>query len=279
MTKSPDSDPTPMFDVDAPAPLTPVEQLLALADLYTRHNDRIDLLFAGRSTVAPDVFVSSARGLEREMLACLKTIRQQRLPAREPVPSAVVRLKQIAHLTSGATRYLTSAQQALPAGDGEPGRPDPRRRFGQHLRLARELTALAPATIVESARHIAPRLHNRARTSTTVPGMAKAQRDTLLEVARGHVSLTEQNGQPDYGNTATVDTDVLHHLETQGWVTREPGSAPPFFPGGPTRDRLRLTALGLPVLSTVVDAPLVVSLPTARPAPAPAATTAARTRR
>jgi hypothetical protein len=113
-TTPPDLDHGPLFDVDAPVPLTPVERLLALADLHTQHNDRIDLLLAGRASCDLDASVSSARRLEREALASLKTVRQQRLPAIEPVASAALRLKQIAYLTSGATRYLTAAQRALP---------------------------------------------------------------------------------------------------------------------------------------------------------------------
>ncbi|MEU0331219.1 hypothetical protein [Streptomyces sp. NPDC006233] len=279
MTTPPDPDHAPLFDVDAPVPLTPVERLLALADLYTQHNDRIDLLLAGRASCDLDASVSSAGRLEREALASIKTVRQQRLPA-EPVASAVVRLKQIAHLTSGATRYLTAAQRALPPDDAEPPRPDPRRGFGQYLRLARELTALAPAAIVESATHIAPRVPDRARSTTTVPGMDAVQRDTLLEVARGHVIVTEQYGQRGYGHTVAADIDVLRHLEAQDLVTREPASAPPLFAGGPLRDRVRLASLGFSVLGTVINSPLHLGLPSARPLPAPtAAAAAARARR
>ncbi|CAL9610810.1 hypothetical protein [Streptomyces sp. enrichment culture] len=281
MTASPDPD--PMFDVDAPAPLTPVERLLALAALYTQHNDRIDLLFSGRADAVPDVYVSSARRLEREALACVKEVRQLRLPPIEPVPSAVVRLKQTAYLTSGATRYLTSAQQTLPSDDARPAaRPDSR-RGGQYLRLARELTALAPATVVESARHIAGRLPVKAVARTTVPGMDSNQRDTLLTVARGHISITGQNEHNSRDRTVPVNVDVLRHLEDQGLVGREPATAPSSWAGGPPCDRVRLTSQGLSVLSAVIVAPLTAGPPTARPAPAPApaaaASTRARTRR
>ncbi|MET9832785.1 hypothetical protein ABZ078_26575 [Streptomyces sp. NPDC006385] len=104
MTTPPDPDHAPLSDVDVPVPPTPVERLLALADLYTQHNDRIDLTLSGCAPHDPDASVALARRLEREALACIKTVRQQRLPPIEPVSSAVVRLKQIAYLTSGATR-------------------------------------------------------------------------------------------------------------------------------------------------------------------------------
>lgn len=276
MTTPPDPDHTPLFDVDVPEPLTPVEQLLALADLYTQHNDRIDLLFSNRARLTPDAYVASSHRLEREALSCIKTVRQQSLPAIEPVTTAILRLKQTAYLTGGATRYLTAAQQALPADDAEAARPDPRRGFGQYLRLARELTALAPAAIVESAAHIAGRLSERARSHTTVPGMDAAQRGTLFEVAQGHVAVLNQRG---YGHTVAVAVEVLRHLESQGLVSRAVASAPPFVPGAPSRDRVRLTALGRSALSTVIASPLSPGPPAARPVPAPVAASTARPRR
>ncbi|MFD8351471.1 hypothetical protein ACFV1X_21340 [Streptomyces coelicoflavus] len=271
-------DPTPLFAMDAPDPLTPVERLLALAGLYTQHNDRIDLLFSSRSTVRPDAYVSSVQRLEREALACVKTVQQQRLPAIEPVTSAIVRLKQIAYLTGGATRYLTAAQHALP-DDMDLARPHPRRGFGQHIHQARELTALAPATVVDSAERIAARLPSRVRTSTAATGMDAAQRGVLLEVARGHVLVTEQYGQRGYGHTLSVDVDVLHHLEVQGLVIREPATAPPFLSGEPPRDRVCLTGPGLSALDTVIDAPLRTNPAPGRPVPAPATAARAHARR
>lgn len=281
MTTSPDPDHTPLFDVDLPGPLTPVERLLALADLYTRHNDRLDILVFGRTPhCEPDAYAASARNLEHEALACIKAVRQQPLPAIEPVTSAVVRLKQIAYLTGGATRYLTAAQHVWPPDGAQHDRPDPRRGFGQYVRLARELTALAPLTIVESAIHIAGRLPRRARSTTTVPGLDQAHRGALLEVARGHNAVTDYDGhQRAYSHNLAVDVEMLRHLEAQDLVTREPDSAPPFFRGGPPRDRARLTACGISALSTVIDAPLHNSLPAARPLAAPTAVNTARARR
>lgn len=278
MTTPPAPD-TPLFDVDAPAALTPVERLLALADLYTQHNDAIDLQFTGRAPLPPDAYVSSSHRLERETLASIKAVRQQHLPAVEPVTSAVVRLKQTAYLTGGATRYLTAAQQAAPTEDAEERRPDPRRGFGQYLRLARELTALAPAAIVTSAAQIATRLPQRARSTTTVPGLDTAQRGALLEVAQGHVAVTNQYSERGYCHNVPVAIEVLRHLEAHGLLTREPATVPPLFPHGPSRDRVRLTTLGISVLSTVIDAVHIPGPPDPSPIPAPAAAGTARIRR
>lgn len=270
--------PDPLFPMNAPDPLTPVERLLALAGLYTQHNDRIDLLFSGRATVRPDAYVASALCLEREALACVKTVQQQHLPAIEPVTSAVMRLKQIAYLTGGATRYLTAAQHALP-DDVHLARPHARRGFGQHIRQARELTALAPAAVVESAEHIAARLAGRTRTSASIPDMDAAQRSVLLEVARGHILVTEQYGQRGYGHSVSVDVKVLHHLEAQGLVIREVATAPPFLSGGPPRDRVCLTSPGLSALDSVIDTPMRTSPSPTLPVPSPAAAATARARR
>ncbi|MFJ4688857.1 hypothetical protein [Streptomyces sp. NPDC088789] len=274
----PDPGASPFFEVSVPEPPTPVERLLALAALYTRHNDRIDLLFSGRAHPDADAYAASARRLERETLACLKAIRQQRLPPIGLIPSTIVRLKQIAHLTGGAARYLTAAQQALPTEDAKSYRPDRRRGFGQYVDLARDLTALASPAIVESAGHIDRRLRGSART-TTVTGIGAPERDVLLQVARGHVIAAGQ-GERLYRHAVSVDIETLHSLQALHLVTPEPASAPPLFPGGPTRDRIHLTTLGISALSTVINTP--DPKPTRSPplpAPAPGAAGITRTRR
>ncbi|KUO04631.1 hypothetical protein [Streptomyces caeruleatus] len=272
MTTSPDPDHTPLFDVDVPVAPTPVERLLALAGLYTQHNDRLDLLLFGPSPRPdPDACAASAHRLDRETLACITALRRQPLPAIEPVKNAVVRLKQLAYLTGGATRYLTAAQHVRPLDDADHTHPDLRRGFGQYVRLARELTALAPLTIIESAYPIAGRLPSRARSTTTIPTMDADRRTALLEIARGHIAVTgHDEHQRVHGHTVAVDTEMLRHLEAEGLVTREPASAPPFFPGGPPRDRARLTTLGTRALSTVLVSPHYISGQASGPVPVPA---------
>ncbi|CAM5302311.1 hypothetical protein [Streptomyces fumanus] len=276
MTTPPAPDGTPLFDVDVPMPRPPVEQLLALAGLYTRHNDRIDLLLSCLAPADPDAYVSSAPLLEHRSLACVRTVRQQRPPRIEPVLSAVVRLQQIAYLTSSATRYLASAQQAAPPDLAPGAPPDPRRAFGRSVRLSRELTALAAPAIVESATHIAGRLPAAARARTTVPGTDRAQRDALLHVARGHVVVTGRYERTSHDRTVAAGTDVLRHLDAQGLVDRDPDSAFPSTPRGTPHDRVRLTPLGLAVLSTLIVTPLPTPVPAPRPVASPAPATRAR---
>lgn len=283
MTTSSEPDDTPLFDVDVPVPPTPVERLLVLADLYTRHNDSLDLFLFGRPPhPEPDALAASAHRLDRESLAALTAIRQQPLPAIESVKDAVVRLKQLAHLTAGATRFLTAAQHLRPQQDAQDIFLDPRRGLSQYVSLARELTALAPQTIADAALPIAARLPARARSTTTVAGMDADRRTALLEVARGHVAVTGHDGhQRVYHPNTAVSRGMLHALEAEGLATREPASAPPHFHGGPPRDRVRLTALGTRALSTVIAFPHYGSRSTGVPAPArtPGATAAARNRR
>ncbi|MFF3849646.1 hypothetical protein [Streptomyces sp. NPDC002328] len=276
MTTPPDPNDAPLFDLNVPAPPTPVERLLALAGLYTRHNDRLDLLLFGHlPRPDPDACAASAHRLERETFAAITAIRQQPLPAIEPVTGAVVRLKQLAHLVGGATRYLTAAQHLQPPRDAE------------HTRLlARELTALAPLTITDSAVHIAARLPTTARSTTTVPGMDADRRDALLNVARGHIAVTGHDGhQRVYHHNTAVDAEMLRRLEAEGLLTCEPASAPPLFHGGPPRDRARLTTLGTCALSTVIVFPHYLSRLTGSPAlmpvpiPAPGAPATPHTRR
>ncbi|MEU3028106.1 hypothetical protein ACPCBC_16625 [Streptomyces incarnatus] len=276
MTTSPDSD-HPLFDMDAPVSPTPVERLLALAGLYAQHNDRIDLWLHGRADLGPDAYAASARHLERATYGCITTVQKQRLPVTEPVASAVVRLKQIAHLTSGATRYLSTAQPVVPDADAKRGVPGPRRRLARCFQLARDLTALAAPAIIDSATCIAHRLPADAHSSSpATPGIDSARRDVLVEVARGHVTAF-QTMQMAYVQATRVDSGTLRDLEAEHLVRREPDSAPSPYHGGAPYDRVRLTALGITALSTAIHRPTRIGPSAARPALAPAPTPA-RTR-
>ncbi|MEW2620864.1 hypothetical protein [Streptomyces sp. NPDC048106] len=271
MTTSPDSDHT-LYDMDAPVSPKPEERLLALAGLYTQHNDRIDLWLHGRAVLGPDAYAASARHLERATYACITTVRKQRLPSTEPMASAVVRLKQIAHLTGGATRYLTTAQPVVRDADAKRGIPGPRRRLAQCFQLARELTALAAPAIIDSATCIAHRLPvGTYSSSPATTGLDSARRDVLVEVARGRVTAF-QTMPMTYVQATRVDSGTLRDLEAEHLVCREPGSAPSPYYGGAPYDRVRLTALGITALSTAIRWPTRIGPPAARPAlpPAPA---------
>ncbi|MBJ7004841.1 hypothetical protein JG491_33070 [Streptomyces sp. CRPSP2-6A1] len=273
MTTSPDPDHTPLFDMDAPVPPPPVEQLLALAGLYTQHNDRIDLWRHGRADLGTDAYAASARYLERATYACIKTVRKHRMPTVEPVTNAVVRLKQIAHLTSAAARYLTTALPFLSDADAERPLPDPRRGFGQRVQLARELASLAPVAIIESATDIADALPRHACSSSPSHGIDSVQYDLLFQVALGHVTVFEEI-QYVRVHTTKAAPETLRELELRRLVCREPESAPPPYYGGEPFDRVRLTALGIALVSAVISCRTLIGPPAASPAVAPAPTPA-----
>jgi hypothetical protein len=272
------SDDALLFDVDVPAPPTPVGRLLALADLYTQHNDKVDLLLFGRAEEQdPSDYAASARRLERESLAAVKAIQDQRLRASDRLSDAVVRLKQLAYLSGGATRYLTAGQQALPPADTEHERPGLHRRVGRYAWLARELTALAPREAVECAARIAGEMRRRSPAGTTADDLGPEQRGVLLEVACGHICVARDLGrQHVYFRYTFVGVDMLRQLEAQGLISREAASAPPSFRGGLPRDRVRLTARGIAALGALIEPPPTLRFPpAARPVPATATQPAA----
>ncbi|MEV5878086.1 hypothetical protein AB0L75_28435 [Streptomyces sp. NPDC052101] len=279
MTTPPDD--ALLFDVDVSVPPTPVGRLLALADLYTQHNDKVDLLLFGRAADPdPSDYAASARRLERETLAAIKAIQDQRLRASDTVTDAVVRLKQLAYLSGGATRYLTAAQQTLPPADTANERPDPRRGLGQYARLARELTALAPREAVECAARIAGEMRRRRPAATAaapVDELDPEQRSVLLEVACGHIAVARDLGrQHVYFRYTFVGVEELRRLDAEDLIARESASAPPSFRGGLPRDRVRLTARGIATLGALIEPPPTLRFPpAARPVPTAASQPAA----
>ncbi|GHF03627.1 hypothetical protein [Streptomyces morookaense] len=150
---------TPSVDAlpfDVPAPLTPIEQLLVLADHYTHHNDAIDTFRLSYSS-DPDLgaHADSAQRLAHETLAAVKAVQDQQLYESRELIDAVVRLKQLAYLSNEAALHLADAREALttrPAATGstEPDHPNALEIAGRQVRLAGELTALAPQAAVES---------------------------------------------------------------------------------------------------------------------------------
>jgi hypothetical protein len=78
-----------LFEV--PAPPTPVERLLLLADHYVRHNDMLDLLRTG-SEPEPEAHVASAHQLASATHAAIKAVTDERLYENSELSGAVVRL-------------------------------------------------------------------------------------------------------------------------------------------------------------------------------------------
>ncbi|MCC2276236.1 hypothetical protein LKL35_12550 [Streptomyces sp. ET3-23] len=264
-----------LFDV--PAPLTPIERLLVLADHYTHHNDAIDT-FRLSSSSGPDLgtYADSAQRLAHETLAAVKAVQDQQLYESRELIDAVVRLKQLAYLSNEAACHLTNAREALTAppaaaGSTEGERPGVLEQVGRQVRLAGELTALAPQAAVESADRIAREMHRRRpSTGMAVQELNAVQHSALQEVARGHIRVSESLGrQYVHSRDVRVLISTLRSLEAKDLIAREPKSAPPAYTGGPLPDRVRLTSRGTAAVAAFIElspAARAKATATARPA-------------
>ncbi|GGU55076.1 hypothetical protein GCM10010211_19700 [Streptomyces albospinus] len=231
-----------LFEV--PPPPTPVERLLALADHYTQHNDRLDLLLADSTKPDPAAHAGAAQNLTTETLAAIKAIHDERLYESAELSDAVVRLKQLVYLSTAS------------AGHGP--------------RLARELTALAPEAVLDSATRVAGEIRRRRWSSTarSDASFSAAQQTALHEIARGHVVVT---GTADrsyvHHRTARVLVGTLRSLESKDLIARTAKSAAPAFIGGPPQDRVHLTPAGVTVLAAhLTFPPATPAGPASRPA-------------
>lgn len=231
-----------LFEV--PPPPTPIERLLALAGHYTQHNDRLDLLLADNTAPDPAPHVGAARDLAADTLAAIKAVHDERLYESAELSDAVVRLKQLVYLSTAA------------AGHGP--------------QLARELTAVAPEAVLDSATRVAGEIR-RKRWSTTAgsdDSFSAAQHTALHEIARGHVVVTgTAERRYVHHRTARVLISTLRSLEAKGLIALKAKSAAPAFIGGPPQDRVYLTPAGVTVLATVLTLPPATpASPSSRPA-------------
>ncbi|AZM56304.1 hypothetical protein DMA15_30015 [Streptomyces sp. WAC 01529] len=239
-----------LFEV-APPP-TPVERLLSLAAHYTEHNDRLDLLLADRAKPESGAHVTAAQGLATETLAAIKAVRDERLYESAELSDAVVRLKQLAYLCTAS------------AGHGP--------------QLARELTALAPEAVLDSATRVAGEIRRRrwSNAPRSDEPLSAAQHTALHEIACGHVVVT---GSADrsyvHHRTARVLISTLRSLEAKGLITHKAKSASPAYIGGSPQDRVHLTSAGVTVLAAALALPPAT---TAGPSPGPAPHTQTATR-
>ncbi|MEV6535988.1 hypothetical protein AB0M86_41550 [Streptomyces sp. NPDC051639] len=122
-----------LFDVAAPP--TPVERLLLLADQYVQHNDMIDRLLRAGPSSEPDVHVASAQQLAAATRAAIKAVTDERLFQSHELSDAVVRLQQLAFLSSASADH--------------------------GLHMARTLTALAPEAAMACADTLAYEIRHR----------------------------------------------------------------------------------------------------------------------
>ncbi|NEB01990.1 hypothetical protein [Streptomyces sp. SID13726] len=236
-----------LFDV--PPPLTPVERLLHLAGQYTRHNDALDLLLHTTDRLDPQAHVASAERLASDTRTVIRAIQEERLYKSTELTECVVRLKQLAFLSTA------SADQGIKA--------------------ARELTALAPEAAVGCAAHLAVETRRRRPPVGVAPGerLTAAQRAALVQIARGHVVVSSSLGrQFARSREPKVLISSLRVLESNGLAERVPNSAPGAYTSSLPQDRVHLTAAGITALASAIapppEGPSVAPGTTLRPMPA-----------
>ncbi|MEU9001249.1 hypothetical protein [Streptomyces sp. NPDC048551] len=107
---------------------------------------------------------------------------------------------------------------------------------------------------MESASTLASEIQRRRPAAA--PGanaLTASQRTALHATARGHVVIGRHEGRESvHSRGGCVHLDTLRALEQAGLVAIEPGSAPPSFPAGPPRDRVRLTLSGAMALTAAL---------------------------
>jgi hypothetical protein len=236
------------------APVTLVERLVLLADQYVQHNDMLDRLLRAGSPSEPDGHVASAQQLASASRAALKAVTDERLFESLDLSDAVVRLQQLAFLSSA------SADHRLP--------------------MARTLTALAPEAVMGCADTVARELRRRRGSTPDAPDhrLTATHHTALREIACGNVVATSSQGrQYVHYRDERVLIGTLRSLEAHGLTERVPKSAPSAYVGGPPQDRVRLTAAGTTALAAALSRPPVTRAPGTTPAPA-AAKTATRSR-
>ncbi|MFF8022150.1 hypothetical protein ACFZDJ_13700 [Streptomyces sp. NPDC007896] len=239
---------TLLFDV--PPPLTPVERLLHLADLYTRHNDSLDIVLLTATAPEPEVHVVSAQRLASETRVAVKAIHGERLYESTELTETVLRLKQLAFLSTASADY--------------------------GIQAARELTALAPEAAVGCAAALAAETRRRHLSTAPVPDerLTATQRTALAQIACGHVVASSSLGR-DFTRSREpkVLMSTLRALEAKDLAERTPNSARAAYAGGPAQDRVRLTPAGITALASVIGLPLTTpgTAPGATPRPSPSA--------
>lgn len=238
-----------LFDVP-----TPVDELLRLAGAFTRHNDALDIALRAENNAPDAAHSTSARDLGRDVLKVLRAIQNQRLHPSDDLTRAQVRLRQLAFLTVSSADHTPAA--------------------------ARELTALATKTVMDSALIVAEetlRAHPKAPHAADAD-LTAVQKSALAGIARGHVVANSALGR-EYTRSSgpTVLMSTLRRLEAKHLVSRTAGTALPAYVGGPLQDRVQLTPAGITALGAALTrpdpvrtAPKVTGVPLASPAQATA---------
>jgi hypothetical protein len=271
-----------LFAVPAPPGLP--EQLLVLASAFVRHAD----LFADHALDCPtseeqlSAAVTSSDRLAVQSRDLALTVLRQLPPYRVEVHETVARLRQLSRLAESVTSQLhliqgifTNRSTNLPEG-APPSLPD---QTGKTVRLlikiARDLTALAPGDLLDGAEALAREIQRRDFSSGPAPDgyrLTAPQYGALHSVARGHVALAQSFGKWHVNSRTSLSLSTIRSLEKQGLLEATP--IPAAYLGFDAESRVHLTSAGRAHLAAglaLLTAPSPrTSLP-AKPFPAPAA--------
>ncbi|MCX4884681.1 hypothetical protein [Streptomyces sp. NBC_00847] len=236
-----------------PPPLTPVERLLRLAGQYTRHNDALDILLRTATEAEPQAHVASAQRLASDTRIAVEAIHDERLYGSTELTECVLRLKQLAFLSTASANY--------------------------GVRAARELTALAPEVAVSCAAALAAETRRRHWSTVIAPDerLTAAQHTALAEIACGHVVASSSLGREfTRSREPKVLMSTLRALESKDLAERTPNSALGAYIGSPPQDRVSLTPAGITALASVIGLPPTGpgTAPGTTPRPIPTATQA-----
>ncbi|MFJ9712837.1 hypothetical protein [Streptomyces sp. NPDC101234] len=233
-----------LFDVAAPP--TPIERLLLLADQYVQHNDMLDRLLRAGPASEPDAHAGSAEQLAAATHIAIKAVADERLFHSHELSDAVVRLQQLAFLSSASADH------------------------GPHT--ARTLTALAPEAAMGCAGTLAYEIRHRRGSTGNVPHhrLTSTHRTALWEIGCGNVvAISSLGRQYVHYRDERVLIGTLRSLEADGLAERVPKSAPSAYIGGPLQDRVRLTAAGTTALAAAISSPHSARPPARHPRPLP----------
>ncbi|WP_420036006.1 hypothetical protein ACN2WE_30720 [Streptomyces sp. cg28] len=223
-----------------------------------------------------------AEQLAEGALGVVASLNAQSMYHSSDIRTAYARVRQLAHLASDAAEHLSaaedvllSAQAGLPVelGDGfiaVVSQKEARQEAQRRMALVSELTTLGATDAVASAElYVADRAKHGHLPDHQPSALSPTQRDTLLAVARGYVTISD--GRANLRNNR-VSISTIRSLETRGLIAREE------CPRWLTDERVHLTAGGCSDLATAFARPRTPALATTRPAVARPTASAGRTR-
>ncbi|MGW2597165.1 hypothetical protein [Streptomyces klenkii] len=238
-----------------PVPVSPPEQLLALASDFIRHNDALTALTLTGPAPAAAVLrhIPTTQHLARAAHTAIDVLKHQPLHHTSAIRTGAVRLKQLAYLATEAADHLIDAMDVLDAirtGSTDNAGPGLALREGllgaaSRVQLARELTALGPDDAFATAELLGTEMQRQDLAPGHEPTrLSTAQLAALRSVAQGHVSITNWTGRNYVSSRESPLTiSTIRALETKDLLHRE------ILPHVADQERVYLTPTGYRALA------------------------------